>query len=226
MWIYKGQFIACCLFLMSATTEIVFSPTHQQSGELHLILGSMFSGKSAALYIFGKRFISIGKKVMVINHIINVRDNDGNDSIISRDGIRIEGHITTDALIPILDTSEYEAADVILIEEGQFFGDDIIYFVKKAIDYDKKIVAVAGLDGNAQRSEFGHILKLIPLADSFKKLYAFCKECGDGTLAPFTRKLDNAQTENGQVDIGSEDKYEPLCRKHYIERNINIENQY
>lgn len=206
---------------MSATTESVVSPIRQKSGELHIISGPMFSGKTTELISFGKRYKSIGKRVMTINHPINLRENDIRGSIRSRNDSRIEGCISTYALVSILDTPEYQEADVILIEEGQFFG-DLVEFVKKAIDCDNKIVAVAGLDGDYKRNEFGHILKLIPLADSFKKLSAFCKECGDGTLAPFTMMLDNVPIDNeGGVVVGSEDKYEPLCRKHYIEKNNN-----
>jgi thymidine kinase len=75
---------------------------------------------------------------------------------------------------------------------------------------------VAGLDGDAQRKPFGKLLELIPLADSIIKLKAMCKKCNDGTEALFTSKKVHDTT---VVDIGSSDKYEALCRAHYIAYN-------
>ena len=82
-----------------------------------------------------------------------------------------------------------------------------------ASDEDKKIVIVAGLDGDFKKEPFGDILKIIPICDNYIKLHALCKRCNNGTLAPFTRK----NTKDGaQICVGL-DEYESVCRKHWRE---------
>ena len=106
-------------------------------------------------------------------------------------------------------------AKVIIIEEGQFYK-NLLTFVTMLVDHYGKKVIVAGLDGDANRKMFGDILKLIPLSDSIIKLKSYCKKCNDGTEALFTSKnTDKIEI----IDIGGSDKYEALCRKHYLEYN-------
>ncbi len=92
--------------------------------------------------------------------------------------------------------------NTVYINEAQFFN-DLIPFVKMALS--KKInVHVYGLDGDFKQCEFGDILMLIPMCDSYVKLYATCK-CG--ALAPFSKRLSN-NTEQ----YSPHDQYVPSCR--------------
>lgn len=54
-----------------------------------------------------------------------------------------------------------------------------------------KIVVVAALDGDFQRTEFGKILQLVPLAESVVKLNAVCMSCFHD--ASFTKRISNEQ---------------------------------
>ena len=81
------------------------------------------------------------------------------------------------------------------------------------VDVKNKHVVVSGLDGDSFRSPFGDIIKLIPICDTVNKLTAYCNRCNNGTLAPFTKKL---QRGNSVIDIGGSDKYIPVCRNHYF----------
>ena len=78
--------------------------------------------------------------------------------------------------------------------------------------YHHKHVVVCGLDGDINRNIFGEIIKLIPICDSLIKLHAYCNKCNDGTLAPFTKKINN---DISLIDIGGSDKYIPVCRYHF-----------
>ncbi len=70
-----------------------------------------------------------------------------------------------------------------------------------------------GLDGDSDRNNFGHIHKLIPLADDIMKLKALCSVCNDGTPGIFSKKISNS---SNQIDIGSTDKYIAVCRSCYL----------
>ncbi len=49
------------------------------------------------------------------------------------------------------------------------------------------------------------------LAEKVLKLSALCKECGDGTLAAFTRRITG---ESDQTLIGGDNIYKAVCRYH------------
>ena len=106
--------------------------------------------------------------------------------------------------------NEMENADVILINEGQFFP-DLYQIVIELVEKKHKIVHIAALDGDFKRNVFGEILQLIPRCDDYLKLHALCAKCKDGTKASFSHRMS---MENEQISIGS-DNYIPLCRKCY-----------
>jgi len=93
--------------------------------------------------------------------------------------------------------------DTIYINEAQFFQ-DLVPFVKLALSNNKH-VHVYGLDGDFKQDMFGSILTLIPMCDSYVKLYATCK-CG--RAAPFSKRL-SANVEQ----YSPHDQYMPSCRQ-------------
>ena len=199
------------------------------TGYLKLILGPMFSGKTSELIALYRRYIRSGRKVMVINYAGDTRYSATDLSTHDKQMIHCymlnnlkdvySGNYYKDK-----DGNEksilevFNDADVILINEGQFFKDicdTVLEWVEK---YDKKVY-ICGLDGDSNRSLFGNLFCLIPYADDIVKLNSICASCKDGTFAPFTKRIiDNS---NGAViQIGS-DEYIPVCRKHYLELHTN-----
>ena len=123
--------------------------------------------------------------------------------------------LSEEARVNIQKCRDYLDAKVVIIEEAQFYP-DLVEFVLEAVEVYEKHIIVAGLDGDASRKPFGKLLDLIPYADSIVKLKALCKICNDGTEALFTSKKIH---DNATVDIGGSDKYEALCRRHFIAYN-------
>lgn len=98
--------------------------------------------------------------------------------------------------------------DVVGIDEGQFFP-DLIPFTEDLANAGKTIV-VAALDGTFERTGFGAVLQLVPLAESVIKLSAVCMVCcGD---ASFTQRISG---DKGLEIIGGADKYRAVCRDCY-----------
>lgn len=109
-----------------------------------------------------------------------------------------------------------EKSRVILINEVQFFGEELVDVVCRLVDVLGKRVYLFGLDGDYRRKPFGHILSLIPKCDKIEKLSALCMKCGNGELAIFSQRISSPDSPEEQVLIGSEDKYIPVCRKCYF----------
>jgi thymidine kinase len=101
------------------------------------------------------------------------------------------------------------SAEVILINEGQFFGD--LYDCVLDMLKENKKVYIAGLDGDFQRKRFGQILDLIPMCDEVTKLVSLCSICKNGSPGIFSLRLSK---EEQQTLIGS-DNYVPVCRMCY-----------
>jgi thymidine kinase len=177
---------------------------NQTDGYLELILGPMFSGKTTRLIQHYKAYKFIGKKIVVINYSMDTRYSE--TALSSHDRVEIPCVFTS----TISDKSLWIEADVILINEGQFFT-DLVPTVTEMVDTYNKKVHICGLDGDFRRQRFGSLLDLIPYADKVEKLSAFCGKCRDGTLAIFSHRVS---AEMNQVVIGS-DNYMPLCRSCY-----------
>ena len=188
--------------------------TVNKSGEINLIIGCMFSGKTSELIKECRRRLIINQKVLGINYSDDRRYTE-EDYIVAHNLEKIKC-IRVKNLADIAE-NEIKKVDFIFIDEGQFFPDLKEYVVKWCDEYNKSITVIS-LDGDFQRNIFGHVFDLIPYCDNVIKLKALCKLCSDGTNALFTSRISN---ENQQVVIGV-DNYLPLCRTHYLEQNKKI----
>lgn len=185
---------------------------------LDIIIGPMFAGKSCEL-IRRIRLLKVLKKeyIVVKPKIDNRYDNLHDSSMIISHNFDKEHCIVLEKLEDIFQ-NDLVNIDTIFIDEGQFFN-DLVDNVKHLVEIYKINIVVTGLDGDSNRNKFGHILDLIPLANTCTKINAACIMCLDGTPAPFSfRKTNN----NEQILIGAGDSYMSLCRKHYLENSKDL----
>lgn len=198
----------------------------QNGSYLKLILGPMFSSKSSNLLSEINRYKYITDKILVINSILDVERH--TDINITKKGF---GYIKThdnkkyEALMlkslielktnPFFN-SKYNYADIILIDEGQFYN-DLYVFLENELQQNNKKFIVAGLSSDYNMKPIGDIIKLIPIADDIIKLSALCIICKDGTPANFTklRNLTISTDETSQILVGGNDAYYPCCRYHH-----------
>lgn len=179
---------------------------NQSFAYLELILGPMFSKKTSRLIDIHKQCEYCNIPTLSLNHSFDTRYS--KKQLSSHDKIMIPCHFINKNIIHYENImEEYQNAQVILINEGQFFP-DLVEMVEKMLKDGKKIY-VCGLDGDFKQKKFGQILDLIPLCDKVTKLTSLCGKCKDGTAAIFSMRITN---ENEQTVIGS-DNYIPVCRK-------------
>ena len=194
---------------------------------LEIIIGPMYSKKSSRLVEIYNQCNFCNISVAVINHSIDNRYDE--KLLTTHDLIKIPC-IQTTKLSDIWDYKDIDShfnessdnhiklrsADVILINEGQFFKD--LYTVVQDMLKCNKRVYVCGLDSDFERKKFGQILDLIPLCDKVNKLTSLCSQCKDGTPGIFSMRLT---PEKQQTLVGS-DNYIPVCRKCYEIKNDNF----
>lgn len=189
-------------------------------GYLELIIGPMFSGKTSRIVEIYEQCKLLNIPVAVINHIIDNRYDD--NELSTHDKIKIPC-IKVNSLTKIWKNESFNEsiiyyfnlrkANVILINEGQFF-EDLFDNVNDMVNCGKKVY-ICGLDGDFNRKKFGSIIDLIPLCDKVTKLTSLCSLCKNGTPGIFSMRLTN---EKEQTIVGS-DNYIPVCRKCYNKNN-------
>lgn len=180
---------------------------------LELIIGPMYAGKSTELIKKIKMYEILEKKILIVNHVINNRY--GTVGISTHDKTKCEKSINVEKLEELENNYKdlFNESEVIIIEELQFFYDAFSKITEWLDKYDKKIIA-AGLVSDYAKKPFGDVLSLVPHAEEVIKLNALCKKCKDGTKACFTKRTINNQN---VVIVGSNECYEAVCRKHYLE---------
>lgn len=186
---------------------------NQNYGEITLILGCMFAGKSSELIRQIRRYRSVGLHVIVIKHSIDDRYNAA--CVTSHDKEEIESINVSDLeLVLEKHKEEFDKADLVVIEEAQFFHHIYQFVLDTAEKYNKDVI-VAGLDGNYKREPFlgGELLRLIPISDNIYKLHGFCQICR--RKASFTKAIIAKM--DSEVNVGGKEKYIPVCRQHYLE---------
>jgi thymidine kinase len=192
------------------------SSTQKNTGYLEIILGPMYSGKTSRLVEIYKQCMFCNLSVVAINYSLDQRYD--LHLLSTHDQIKIPC-VQTELLSDILLEENVRKAEVVLINEGQFFDD--LYSTIKTMLSMKKQIYIAGLDGDFERKKFGQILDLIPLCDRVTKLTSLCSKCKNGKQAIFSLRLTS---EKEQLLIGS-DNYIPVCRNCY-ENNEDKNKQY
>lgn len=186
-------------------------------GWLEVICGSMFSGKSEELIRRLRRAKYANQKIVAFKHSIDNRYDE--TKLASHSQTFIEG-------IPAGSPNEiYEIvmnrfvdAEVIGIDEVQFFGENIVEVVEKFANMGKRVI-VAGLDQDFRGEPFHPMPELIARAEYVDKFNAICMCCG--SPASRTQRLVNGEPaffDDPIIMVGASESYEARCRKCHVVR--------
>lgn len=103
--------------------------------------------------------------------------------------------------------------DVVGIDEGQFFDDELPNVCNQLAGQGKRVI-VAGLDMDFEGQPFGPMPALMAIAEFVTKVHAICMQCG--ALASYSYRLVN---EKSQVMLGEKNEYEARCRACFEKGN-------
>jgi thymidine kinase len=196
-------------------------------GWLEVVTGSMFSGKSEELIKRLRRSKYARQKVVAFKHASDVRYDDA--KLASHSQSFIEG-------VPVGSVEEmkkiffekYSDAQVIGIDEVQFFGGTVVKFCEDLADMGKRVI-VAGLDKDFKGEPFKPMDELLARAEYVDKFQAICAVCGNpATVSQRLIDGEPAYYDDPIVLVGATESYEPRCRKcHRIRyKDENMGNIY
>ena len=197
----------------------------KKAGYLELFMGPMYSGKTSKLLEIYKQCSFCNIPVAVINHSSDTRYH---ESMLSTHDKNMIPCIQTPRIKDVWknrsadetfnDNSsnhlKLRSAEVILINEGQFF-DDLYECVLDMVN-EKKKVYIAGLDGDFERKKFGQMLDLIPNCNDYTKFKSLCSMCKNGEQGIFSLRL----TKDTQQTLVGSDNYIPVCRSCYDKNSL------
>lgn len=176
----------------------------KQTGHLEVVHGSMFGGKTEHMIARLLEAQDRGDRVLAFKHRID--DRYVPDAIVTHPGERFDAIRVPDAEAIL---GYAENADFIAIDEGHFFGTELIDVVKKLCAAGK-FVLVAGITHDAWGRPFDPMPQLCELAQSVVVKCAPCRVCGKP--ASFTQRMTEVNT---QHMVGGLSDYEPRCEAHF-----------
>ncbi|MBK8316397.1 MAG: thymidine kinase [Acidobacteria bacterium] len=172
------------------------------SGWIEVITGSMFSGKSEELIRRLRRAQIARRKVQIFKPVIDVRYSE--EHIVSHSEMKIQSETVQSAteILVIVDMD----TEVVGIDEGQFFGGDLVSVANKLADLGKRVI-IAGLDMDYLGRPFDPMPLLLAIAEDITKTTRSGRfRCSP---RPYTQRLIASRE---RVVVGASDAYEARCR--------------
>ncbi len=179
--------------------------TFKKTGHIEVICGSMFSGKTEELIRRIRRAEIAKQRVKVFKPKIDNRYSEF--EIVSHNEQSYPSEVVEDA-----DEIREKSFDVevIGIDEGQFFNNNLIEVCQDLADAGKRVI-VAGLDQDYRALPFEPMPQLLAIAEYITKTLAVCVICG----APANRTQRN-NSSSEQILVGAHNHYEARCRLHHV----------
>ncbi|KXT78806.1 thymidine kinase [Streptococcus sp. DD13] len=183
--------------------------------------GTMNSGKTIEILKVAHNYEEQGKKVVIMTSAIDTRDGFG--IVSSRIGMRREAIAITDdmdvfAYIQNLAETPY----CVLIDESQFLTKQHVYDFARVVDELDVPVMAFGLKNDFRNELFEGSKHLLLLADKLDEIKTICQYCSKKATMVL-RTLNGQPVYQGeQIQIGGNETYIPVCRKHYFHPPIHM----
>lgn len=178
--------------------------SHTSPGEVTVVVGPMFAGKTTHLIATVERLAAAGQRLQVFRPTVDTRAP-GN-TLTTHAGERLaHAHVETvcgaaDALRAL-----HASTSCVVLDEIQFWGEDVVGFIwslaLRGVD-----VVVAGLEFDSRREPFAITAELLLGADHVVALSSACARCG--ARAGHTARLNPG---GERVAVGGADAYEARC---------------
>jgi len=184
--------------------------------KLYFYYSSMNAGKSTALLQSSYNYKERGMSTLILAPMLD--DRYGAGKVTSRIGIHAAATVfrrEDDLYALAAELHDKKSLHCVLIDEAQFLTRDQVFQLSDVTDKLNIPVLAYGLRTDFQGEPFEGSKYLLAWSDNLKEIKAIC-DCG--SKATMVLRLDaegNAVTEGSQVEIGGNDRYISMCRKHF-----------
>lgn len=191
------------------------SAVELKSGQLVVISGPMFSGKTSRLLELLEREMIAGKRIELFKPEIDSRYS--SSEVVTHKGLKLPARVVpiTDEGVKVMKAMS-RRVDVIGVDEAQFWPVEVeLPRALEGIAFSGRRVYVSVLNRDHAGAPFGNAMELLARADVIHSLTAVCVKCGGE--AYFTqRTMEGREVFGPQVVVGGKELYEPRCRGCYV----------
>ena len=179
----------------------------------------MNAGKSTALLQSSYNYKERGMRTIVFAPDLDNRYGSG--KVTSRIGIEAEA-VTfrpDDNLFSVVESGcKPEPLNCVLVDEAQFLTKEQVFQLSDVTDELNIPVLAYGLRTDFRGEPFEGSKYLLAWSDNLKELKAIC-HCGSkATMVVRFDESGVAIREGSQIEIGGNDRYVSMCRKHFKEQ--------
>lgn len=184
--------------------------------QLYFYYSSMNAGKSTHLLQSSYNYQERGLKTLI--YTAQIDDRFAKGKVTSRLGIDADALLFNDQTTLFTDVEQnqkQQKIDCILIDEAQFLSVQQVKQLTDIVDLLNIPVLAYGIRTDFLGQTFSGSAALLAWADKLIELKTIC-HCG--RKANFVIRLDKngqAVTSGEQVEVGGNERYEPLCRAHF-----------
>ena len=183
--------------------------------KLYFYYASMNAGKSSTLLQADFNYRERGMRTMVWTARLDTR---GHGMVRSRIGLEADAYLyesDTDLFQEIRAAHEAQPLDCVLVDEAQFLTREQVWQCARLADEAGIPVICYGLRTDFQGELFPGSAALLGIADKLVELKGVC-HCG--RKATMNLRVDDsgkAVSAGEQTEIGGNERYVALCRKHF-----------
>lgn len=191
--------------------------------KLYFNFSAMNAGKSTILLQSSYNYFERGMHTLLMKPVIDNRDNK-TELITSRIGLEAKADtfsVTDNLEAHITAAHKGKAIDCVLLDEAQFLTRDQVWQLSRVADNHRIPVMCYGLRTDFQGHLFPGSAALLAIADDIREIRTLCW-CGKkATMNLRVTSTGEAVTEGEQVEVGGNERYITLCRRHWREKLIN-----
>ncbi len=183
--------------------------------KLYFYYSTMNAGKSTALLQAGHNYEERGMRTLLYTAQLDSRDG---GKIHSRIGIQREAlhfHPALNLREQISTEHARAAIACVLLDEAQFLTPAQVRELGAVVDELNIPVLCYGLRTDFRGELFPGSAQLLGWADNLVEIKTIC-HCGRKAIMVVRVKSDGtAEREGAQIEIGGNERYVPLCRRHF-----------
>ena len=190
--------------------------------KLYFYYSSMNAGKSTALLQANHNYIERGMNTMIFTSENDQRFNV--NEINSRIGLSAKSNIynnKTNFILNLKKLLKHKAIHCVLVDEAQFLTKKHVQELSSIVDELNIPVLTYGIRTDFRGDLFEGSQYLLAWSDTIKEIKTIC-HCGNkATMVVRISKKGDIEVDGKQLEIGGNERYVSLCRKHFLNKTLN-----